>query len=187
MRLGVFGGSFDPPHFGHVLAACWALGTGRLDRLLVVPALAHAFGKDLAPFPHRRRMAELAFADLARVEVSDLEARLGGPSYTVNTLAALRREAPDAALSLLVGTDLVEQIPSWHQGSRVLELATPLVIGRGGHARGGEDLLIPEVSSTEVRRRLAAGRDATALVPAAVLAYAREHGLYGATERGEPQ
>ncbi|MCB9594337.1 MAG: nicotinate (nicotinamide) nucleotide adenylyltransferase [Sandaracinaceae bacterium] len=177
--VALFGGSFDPPHLGHVLAATWVLSTSAVDELLVMPAFDHAFDKPLTAFEHRMRMAALAFAPLRAARVSDLEARLGGESYTVRTLEHLRAEEPDAAWRLVVGTDLVASIPRWHQGHRIPELCELLVVGRGGFARGEEDLLMPEVSSTEVRRRLRAGEPADALVPHAVLAYAAEHGLYG--------
>lgn len=179
----VFGGSFDPPHVGHVLAATWALSTTEIEALVVIPALEHAFGKPLAPFAHRRRMCELAFAPLRGVVVSDLEARLGGASYTVRTLEELRRRSPDVALKLLIGSDLVDEVPRWHQGHRVPELAELLVVGRGGHANGGEQLVMPEISSTDIRARLREGRSAEGLVPRAVLRYAERHGLY----RGTPE
>src|SRR5690606_32016933 len=78
----IFGGSFDPPHVGHVLAVTWVLSTQPVDEVVLVPALEHAFGKPLAPFAHRRRMCELAFAPLRRVRVDPIEAELGGASYT---------------------------------------------------------------------------------------------------------
>lgn len=177
-EVAVFGGSFDPPHLGHVLAATWALSTAALDELVVIPAFDHAFDKALTPFPHRLRMAELAFAPLRAARVSDLEARLGGESYTVRTLEHLRAERPGVRLRLLVGTDLVDQIPRWHEGHRIPALCDLLIVGRGGYDRGTDDLLMPAVSSTDVRERLRAGRGADALVPRAVLAYAAEHGLY---------
>ncbi|MBX3273313.1 MAG: nicotinate (nicotinamide) nucleotide adenylyltransferase [Sandaracinaceae bacterium] len=176
--IALFGGSFDPPHVGHVLAATWALSTAAIDELVVMPAFDHAFDKPLTPFAHRLRMAELAFAPLRAVTVSDLEARLGGASYTVRTLEHLRQERPDASWRLLVGTDLVTQIPRWHEGHRIPSLAGLVVVGRGGFERGEEDLHMPEVSSSEVRRRLRAGEPAEALVPREVLGYIAEHGLY---------
>lgn len=176
--IAVFGGSFDPPHMGHVLAASWVLATAPVDGLMVVPAFEHAFGKRLAPFAHRRRMAELAFAGLRGVEVSDLEARLGGASYTVRTLDALRRRHPGTALRLVIGSDLVDEVPHWRDGARVAELAPLLVVGRGGHD-DGRALLLPEVSSTEIRERLRSHRSVDGLVPRRVIAYVERHGLYG--------
>lgn len=176
--LAFFGGSFDPPHVGHVLAASWVLATREVDELLVVPAFEHAFGKGLAPFEHRLRMAQLAFAPLGRVSVSEIEARMGGSSYTVHTLEKLREENPDADVMLVVGSDLVPEIPRWHEGHRIPELATLVVVGRGGYLDGTEDIVMPNISSTEIRRRLAAGEPADALVPRDVLAYIAAHGLY---------
>lgn len=177
-RWAIFGGSFDPPHVGHVLAASWVLSTAEVDALVVIPALAHAFGKPLAPFAHRRRMTELAFAPLRGVIVSDLEARLGGASYTVRTLEELARRHPDVSLQLVIGSDLVDEVPRWHEGHRVPQLAELLVVGRGGYADGEEQLVMPEVSSTDVRERLRAGRSAEGLVPRAVLRYVERFGLY---------
>ena len=176
----VFGGSFDPPHVGHVLAASWVLSTQPVDELLVIPTFEHVFGKRLAPFPHRLRMCELAFAPLRRVRVLDLEARLGGASVTVRTLEALKKSAPGVELRLVIGSDLVEQIPRWTEGHRIPSLATLLVVGRGGHD-DGRDVCMPEISSTEIRGRLESGRSAEGLVPRAVLAYVAEHGLYRVT------
>ncbi|MEQ9073371.1 MAG: nicotinate (nicotinamide) nucleotide adenylyltransferase [Sandaracinaceae bacterium] len=174
--LAVFGGSFDPPHVGHVLAAAWVLSTGEVDGLVVVPCGSHAFGKALTPFPHRLRMAELAFAPIRGAHVSDIEARRVGPSYTVDTLEALRTQ--QTKLRLVIGSDLVDEIPRWHEGHRVPSLAPPLVVGRGGHGDGSEDISMPAVSSTEVRRRLRAGESVEALVPRAVRRYVTRHGLY---------
>lgn len=176
-----FGGSFDPPHVGHLLAATWVLSTRRVDRVLVVPTFLHAFGKSLTPFPHRRRMAELAFSNVRGVEVEPIEARLSGPSYTVRTLEHLRKMRPATTWRLMIGSDLVNDLPRWREGARIPELAEPLVVGRGGHVTGDDDdtLLMPEVSSTEVRRRFATGSPVDHLVPRAVRSYALAHGLYG--------
>lgn len=174
----VFGGSFDPPHVGHVLAASWVLSTTDVDALVVMPAFQHAFGKALAPFAHRRRMCELAFAPLKSVVVSDLEARLGGASYTVRTLEELRRRHPDVALKLVIGSDLVGEVPRWREGHRVPELAELLVVGRGGHDDESHEVAMPELSSTEIRARLREGRSVEGLVPRTVIDYVARHGLY---------
>lgn len=173
-----FGGSFDPPHVGHVLAASWVLSTSAVDEILVVPTFVHPFGKPLAPFEHRLEMAKRAFADLARVKVSAVEERMGGSSYTIHTLERLREEHPDAAWRLVIGSDLVDQVPSWHEGESVPRLAPLLVVGRGGHDGGTADILMPQVSSTEVRRRFAAGETVDALVPRRVVEYVDAMGLY---------
>lgn len=176
----VFGGSFDPPHVGHVLVATWVLSTQAIDEVLVVPTFEHVFGKALTPFPHRRRMCELAFAPLRRVRVLDIEARLGGASATVRTLEALKARAPDVELKLVIGSDLVDQIPRWTEGERIPSLAELLVVGRSGYDDDSQ-LRMPEVSSSEIRERLSRGQSVEGLVPRAVLAYIAEHGLYRST------
>ncbi len=177
--LAVFGGSFDPPHVGHVLAASWVLSTAPVDEILVVPMLVHPFGKEPAPYPHRLRMCELAFGELRRVTVSDIEARLGGASYTVRTLEALKRKMHGVKLSLIVGTDIVGDLPRWKDGHRIPELADLLLVGRGGYDDGvARELVLPEVSSTEIRSRLSAGQSVDGLVPRSVTAHIARYGLY---------
>lgn len=186
-RIAVFGGSFDPPHVGHVLLAAWALSAGGVDRLLVIPTFAHAFAKRSAAFEHRVAMARLAFGvlDPARVEVSELERTLPTPSYTVHTLEHLVAAQPDATFRLLVGADVLAAFPRWKDGARIEALAPLLVGGRAGHASAAEGRAVaddvpsfPEVSSTDLRARLGRGERPRALVPEAVLAYAVAHGLY---------
>src|SRR5690606_35037276 len=175
----VFGGSFDPPHVGHVLAAAWVLSTTPVDEILVIPTFEHVFGKRLTPFAHRLRMCELAFAPLKRVRVLDLEARLGGASATVRTLEALGREEPGVSLHLIVGSDLVGEIPRWTEGHRIPELASLLVVGRGGHDDGARrDVSMPEINSTEIRARLRAGESVEGLVPRAVIEHIAANALY---------
>jgi nicotinate-nucleotide adenylyltransferase len=174
--LAIFGGSFDPPHVGHVLAASWVLSTAEVSELLVVPMFEHPFGKEPAPFAHRFAMCELAFRDLRRVRVSDIEARLGGASYTVRTLDALKGAGE---LKLIVGTDIVDDVPRWKEGHRVAELAELIVVGRGGHDDGSpREIVLPEVSSTEIRVRLAQKRSVDGLVPRRVIAHIERYGLY---------
>lgn len=174
MRAAVFGGSFDPPHVGHVLAATWVLSTQEVDELWVIPTFEHVFGKSLTSFSHRLRMCELAFAPVRGVEVSDIEARLGGQSATVRTLEALQR--PGRSLRLVVGGDLVGQIPRWVEGHRIPTLAPLLVVGRGGH--GGGDVAMPEISSSEVRARLKEGASVEGLLPRAVIEHIARYALY---------
>ena len=183
MRLGVFGGSFNPPHHCHVLAVGLALSCGEVDRVTVIPTHLHPFDKALAPFEDRLEMCRRAFAVFGeRVEVSDLEARLPGPSYTVETLRALTRERPGVPLRLILGTDLLDEVERWKDFDAVVSLAPPLWIGREGRDAPGNLIFpfrLPDVSSTEIRRRLATGDAPQALVPAPVLEYIRVQHLYG--------
>ena len=186
-RIGVLGGSFDPPHCGHVLLAAYALSVAPRDGLLVVPAYAHAFGKQSTQFAHRVAMARAAFAvlDPARVAVSEVERELPAPSFTYRTLEALAERYPTARFRWIVGSDIVRDTSRWTNLPRVLELAPFFVVGRDGHEVEGAEhapLELPAVSSTDVRARLRAGEEAAGLISASVAEYARAHGLY----RDEP-
>jgi len=184
----LFGGSFNPPHVGHVLAVAYVLSTERVERVVVVPVFEHALGKHLAPFEHRVEMAVRAFGWLPRVEVSRIEARLGAPSRTLRTIHALEAEHPDWELRLMVGSDILSEIHQWQAFEEIERRAPPLVLPRtGALTASGAPQLLPEVSSTEVRALIAAqaksaesnsATEVEELVPRAVLAYVREHGLY---------
>jgi nicotinate-nucleotide adenylyltransferase len=183
--VALFGGSFNPPHIGHVLAAAYVLSAGLAERVVVVPVFEHALRKQLAPFEHRVEMARRAFGWLPHVEVSAIEAQLGAPSRTLSTIAALEAAHPDWALRLMVGSDILNEIHQWHAFDEIERRAPPLVLARAGAGNGGTGpSLLPEVSSTEVRELLARG-DATgevaALLPRSVLEYVREQRLYGAS------
>jgi nicotinate-nucleotide adenylyltransferase len=184
--IGVFGGSFDPPHAAHVMLAAYALSVAPIARVLVVPTFRHPFGKPLAPYEHRIAMCEAAFGVLVGVEVSRVEEELGGDSYTVRTLERLAERMPGVPLRLLIGADVLPDTPRWREWDRVATLAPPFVVGRGGKPREGatervqDDVPdLPAISSTLVRARYAAGHDVAMLVPRAVDAYVRAHGLYG--------
>lgn len=185
-RVGVLGGSFDPPHCGHVLLAAYALSVAPIDAVLVVPTFSHPFAKRMAPFEERVAMARAAFSvlDPARIAVSDIERELEAPSYTWRTLEALAARMPAVSLRLLVGSDIVKDTAKWARIERVEELAPLFVIGRGDHVGGAEHapLELPAVSSTVVRERLARGGTAVGLVPASVATHIAERGLY----RGHP-
>lgn len=183
-RVAFFGGSFDPPHMGHVLAAAYACGVG-FERVLVAPVRSHAFGKQLAPFEHRIAMAREAFAQIARVEVSEIEAELPEPNFTLNTLLALTARHPDWQMRLMIGTDVLLDASKWNRFDEVTRLAPLFVLGRQGVAAGtGSAFELPEVSSTEVRQALGRRNDLVTRawletrVPEAVLAYIEREGLY---------
>ena len=186
-RIGVFGGSFDPPHIGHQAlaeAACAQLG---LDRLILVPCARspHKDSGPSLPADLRIAMVEAMAAEDARMEVSRIEIDRPPPSYTVDTLAAIAAEYPGAALWLVIGADQLPAFPRWHQTDRILTLCRLAVAGRpgvdgatleeAGAAIGPEhlDLITMEpqpVSSTEVRHALAEGRDPGPMLPPAVTA-----------------
>lgn len=180
MNIGIFGGSFDPPHVCHVLLAAYALSVEALDRLLIVPVYQHALGKALAPFEHRVRMCELAFADLKRVEVSTLERDLGGVSRTLRLVEALEQRYPGARFRLVVGADILQETARWHRFDEVERRAPLLVIGRSGVPLSVENGVpeLPNVSSTAVRAALAQGNELNGWLPRRVSDYAAQHRLY---------
>ena len=205
-RVGVFGGAFDPPHRAHVAVAQAALTQLHLDRLVLVPT-GSAWHKStpLSPAVHRMAMTRLAFGHLPRVVVDDREIRHSGPSYTRDTLASLRAEAPDAQWFLLLGQDQWERLPTWHLWRETTHLATIVVAARSiessgeaincskfdAHLHGTDvqalalDMPLHAISSTDIRLQLSSTpqqRDALqALVPASVAGYISQHHLYQAT------
>jgi nicotinate-nucleotide adenylyltransferase len=183
VRVAVFGGSFNPPHLGHVLACSLVLATEELERVLVVPTYQHPFAKPLAPFEDRVAMCELAMASLRHVEVSRVEEDLGGESRTLRTLEHLTKVHPDWQLRIVIGADVLAEAPRWFGFDAIAKLAPPIVLGRAGFdpPRAGA-LLVPDVSSTQVRSAIARGDwdEVGGLIPRQVLAYARTRRLYGA-------
>lgn len=187
MRLGVYGGTFDPPHLGHLVAASEACEALRLDRVLWIPSAVHPLkgGRVRTPPETRLEMVRAAVAGDPRFAADDLELRRPGPSYTVDTLREIRAREPDAALFLLAGADILAELPRWREPDEILRLATLAVVARAGEgAHGGGVPAVPveitrvDVSSTEVRRRVAAGQSIRYLVPEAVRAVVAREGLY---------
>jgi nicotinate-nucleotide adenylyltransferase len=183
----IFGGSFDPPHVGHVLAVEYILLTEMVERVTVVPVFAHAFDKHMAPYDDRLALTRAAFAHLSAVDVSDVERHLPTPSYTVRTLGELRARHPGEQLRLLVGADVLGDVERWVRFDEVRQLAPLLVLGRVGSQGAGYPAVLPEISSTQVRIWLAERPDSAALtelgraVPAAVLRQIEERRLYLST------
>jgi nicotinate-nucleotide adenylyltransferase len=184
----VFGGSFDPPHVAHVAAVRYLAADAGFERVLVVPVFAHAFGKHLAPYEDRVEMCRLAFGPIRGAEVSRVEERLGAPSRSLATVTALSEQHAGVPLRLVVGSDVLGETHAWYRWDDLVRLAPPFVLLRDGFPAGeAHDAELPDVSSTHVRELLNdadAGnrrtRDAElrALLPEAVLAYVRAHGLY---------
>ena len=191
MRVGVFGGTFDPPHVGHVLTAGDACETLGLDKLIFVPAAGQPFKVNapaMAPPRDRLEMVRLAIADDPRFEVSDIEIERGGLSYTVETLEALALSKPGAKLFLIIGIDALDSFERWRSPERIRELATIAVLSRRDKSlaekEGGDGSVIQvssrriDVSSTEIRRRLKEGKPITAFVAESVERYIATANLY---------
>jgi nicotinate-nucleotide adenylyltransferase len=192
VRLGVLGGTFDPPHAGHLRMARLAQSRLGLDRVLFVPCARQPL-KDRPPLVspcHRAAMVALALGARASWVLDTRELERGGLSYTVNTLEALHREHPEDELFIIVGGDSLASFPRWHRGKRILELAQLAVIPRDGEGRTpppwGEGrvrlLRAPDlaVSSTAVRAAAARRANLSGLVPGPVLRYIERQGLYAA-------
>jgi nicotinate-nucleotide adenylyltransferase len=195
-RIGILGGTFNPPHYGHLICGQEALIRLELDRILMIPAGVPPHKElDEDPGPtHRLELCRRAAEGDARFEVSALEMERDGPSYTVDTLAALLQIAPDSELYLIVGGDVAAGLAAWREPERVLSLATLAVARRRGPSReaidstlsriaGGERtrfFRMPRIgiSSTEIRERVQRHQSIRYLVPDAVAGYIDEHQLY---------
>lgn len=181
--VAVFGGSFNPPHMAHVLAAAYVIGACQVDAFLVIPTFVHPFAKPLAPFEDRFQMCCLAFGWLPGVSISRVEQELGGESRTLRTLRHLASEHPDWRLRLVVGADVLQDAPRWSGFDEIRKIAPPVILGRVG-APSPEAIadVFPDISSTRLRAAIQDGRvqDVRALMPAKVVDYVLSHRLYGA-------
>jgi len=198
LRIGILGGTFNPPHLGHLICAQEALTQLELDRVVLMPAGQPPHKPRLPGDPgalHRLELCRRAVLGDPRLEVSALEVERDGPSYTVDTLQELHSKTPDNELFLIVGGDVAAGLPSWREPERVLSLATLAVAARRGTTResidaslaglqGGERaefFRMPRVgiSSTDIRRRVQLHEPIKYLVPDPVASYIDEHRLYG--------
>lgn len=205
MRIGLLGGTFDPPHYGHLVAAQEAACRLDLARVLFLPARQNPLkrGEPISAAEHRVRMVQLAIAGNPRFELSRADLDRPPPSYTVDLLRRLRLEEPGAELFFLGGADLLPELPSWHAPEEVLRLACFVAVTRPGWAAPdvsavlrrfpaaeGRVLALPtpgvDVSSTDLRERAATGRSVRYLTPDAVAAYMVAERLYSGTLAPEP-
>jgi nicotinate-nucleotide adenylyltransferase len=215
MTLGILGGTFNPPHRGHLALARHAREELRLDRVLLMPAgsSAHKLA-EVDPGPlHRLGMCRLAVVGVDGVEACALEVERDGPSYTVDTLEAFHAEHPDIEVTFILGADVARTLPSWFEAFKLPQLAhfavavrvdsgagevgkalEPWVrtfdrrsVGRqpGGGPIGFLSMPMCNVSSSMVRERVRAGESIEGLVEPAVAGYIAEHGLYSATKAAE--
>jgi nicotinate-nucleotide adenylyltransferase len=196
LRIGVFGGAFNPPHGGHLICAQEVLLKLGLERVLFVP-VGQAPHREIDDDPGaeaRLEMVELAIAGDERFAVSRVEVDREGPSYTSDTLQLFRKESPDDELFLILGGDQAAALPTWHEPEKVLENATVAAVERVGWSRSAIGIKIArlrgsdrvrhvdtpliQISSTGIRRRVREGRPIRYLVPAAVEDYISSHELY---------
>ena len=198
MRIGVFGGTFDPIHMGHLIVAEDARAALELDKVLFIPAGQPWFKsyRQITEARHRLAMVQLAVKDNPHFDVTDIEVRRSGPSYTVDTLAELREEHSDAELIVILGLDALREIDRWHQPSRVFQMASVAGMARPGatldpsvlHAAipGASsrmrllDSALIDISGTDIRRRASAGQSIRYRVPVEVERYIYDNGLYAA-------
>lgn len=189
-HVALFGGSFNPPHVGHLLSAAYVRAVTDVDSVWLMPALRHPFGKQLAPFEDRVALCQALVETLEGAAVTRVEAEEGLDGRTIHTLERLLEQHPQHRFSLMVGADIVSEWHKWFEFERLASLARPIVLGRSGysterptsgplqHALFLWETLMPEVSSTDIRRRLAAGLPVNHLVPRAVLREIQARHLY---------
>lgn len=192
MRLAIFGGTFDPPHVGHLLAAQDAFEQLALDRLVLVPAATQPLkvGRTVASAQQRLAMARLLVEGDARFDVSAVEVERAGLSFTVDTLTHFTAAHPGAELFLLVGADVLDTFAQWREPERITKLAHLVVLEREGDrpaswpsgTDGGRVMRLPtrrvDVASTEIRERVRAGKSIRGFVTENVAAFIARDGLY---------
>jgi nicotinate-nucleotide adenylyltransferase len=196
-RVGILGGTFNPPHLGHMVCAQEAYEQLGLDRVLLVPVHTPPHKAVVVEDPgpeHRLALVRAAVSEDERFEASDIEVARPGPSYTVDTLRGLHEASPGDELIFIVGGDMARSLPSWREPDEILRLATLAaaerdevaradIAGTLGRLEGGErvefvDMPRIGISSTLIRRRVAEGRSIRYLCPDPVVAYIEQHGLY---------
>jgi len=188
VRVGIYGGSFDPPHVGHIILATDACERLRLDLLLLVPAHTQPFktGRpDVAAPQHRLEMLRMSAGADPRFRVEPVEIERGGLSYTVDTLEELAPRYPGAELFLIVGEDAVDGMHKWRRPERIRELVTLTALRRNSGERKAlpdgvleASCRVVEVASSEIRERIEAGKSIRGFVIDAVDDYIRRNGLY---------
>ena len=189
-RLGIFGGTFDPPHVGHLVTAVNVRHELRLDRVLLVvndQPWQKLGTRDITPAEDRFAMVEAAVGKVEGLEASRIEIERGGMSYTADTLVALREADPARELFVVLGTDAARGLPTWERADEVRQLATIVVVERPGSGEGEpppgwswKRVEVPrlEVSSTDLRARVADGRPLDYLLSAEVIEAIADRGLY---------
>ena len=165
LSIGIFGGSFDPPHLGHAQTIKWVLGKRLVQTIYLVPAFRHAFGKQSAPYDFRCRLARALADDVApySIAVDRSEEELGSgsnsPVYTYDLLRHLSKTHGEfAKFRLIVGSDILREANAWYKWEEINREFGVIVVGREGYDDDGCDWVVPDYSSTEIRRRIREGR-----------------------------
>lgn len=198
MRIGVFGGTFDPPHLAHLILAEQCREQAKLDQVLFVPAALppHKQRQDLTPFAYRVEMLTLAISGHGAFRIDELEKDRAGPSFTVHTLTQLREQRPGDEFFFILGSDSMRDLPLWFEPRRILELATLLIVDRPDAPlismdEWKERLQLSQdfrhqiieapliaISSRDIRQRIAEGHSVRYMIPRAVEAYIADKRLY---------
>jgi len=181
LQVALLGGSFNPPHVGHLLAAHYVRATQDVDEVWLMPTFVHPFRKPTVDFEHRVHMCERMCQDAAGwMKTSRVESEVGKDGRTVDTLDFLQARHPEHRFSLIIGSDILKDLPHWKDFDRIQRMARVVVLYRAGYpADGTVGPPLAIVSSTDIRERLSRGELPSDLVPRRVLDYAREHQLYG--------
>ncbi|MBH8600026.1 nicotinate-nucleotide adenylyltransferase [Thermoactinomyces sp. CICC 23799] len=193
MKVGIFGGTFDPVHFGHLLLAEQAREAASLHEIWFIPAgePPHKQGKPLTPAEERKKMVELAVEGHPQFKVNPIELLRSGPSYTVDTIMELKKQNPHVEFFLLVGADMVKNLPKWYKIKEIIQNVHVIGLGRPGVDHDALPEFIEErlmwipdavetnISSSIIRKRLMLNRSVRYLVPDSVYKYIKEQGLYG--------
>ncbi len=187
MKIGILGGTFNPIHYGHLILGEQVLGQLGLDRVILVPTYLppHKSGAGVIAAERRLKMAELAVEDNPHFEVSDIEVRRKGKSYTIDTLRAVKKNYPSAGLFFICGSDLVSEIPTWKDVGEIYKMATFVLAKRPGYGKrlsGRRFVKIGvaqvDISSSLIRDLVREGRSIRYLTPDSVIRYIEKNELY---------
>lgn len=180
MKIGILGGTFDPPHLGHLGMALNVLKTGKVREIWFVPCLAHRFGKAPTAFEHRVAMCRILIAGHAPLSVSTIEKSINRPGYTLDLVIRLIADFPTHRFYLIAGQDIYHQKENWHHYNEIALLAPPIYVARVGEPPIPEPLVEApiDVSSSEIRQLLAEKQPLEDRIPAEIVEYINTHKLY---------
>ena len=180
MKIAVYGGSFNPPHIAHAMVASWLVWSGTVDQVWIVPVYQHAFerihGKRLVSYETRLEWCRLMAEELGKMcAVCEIESTLPTPSYSIDTLKALQSAHPEHHFRLVVGADVVSQLPQWKEWAQIEARFAPVIVGRVGYEGHRAQMVFPDVSSTKIREIVRGGRVPTQWLLRGVANHISEH------------